>query len=160
MVLERGPALVEALAADALSSGSPALGQAVALHLLRALLVVDAPHVSTTHASSSASAAAVVAAAAYGNGVPQQLLSQLAAMPAAALTGLGKRARRSVHVVEAALALLAALAAAGPPAARAAAAQQLYSLNCLGALNRWGVGVGLRQGSRWCFRGSPARGDK
>ncbi|PNW73920.1 hypothetical protein CHLRE_13g578100v5 [Chlamydomonas reinhardtii] len=158
VVAEAGPALVEALAADALNGSAPPLGQAVSLHLLRALLAVDSAHYGASSASSApgsgaaaaasmaasaaaaaaaaGSAGAVVAAAAYSQGVPQQLLGQLAALPPSALTAAGKRARRSVHVLEAALALLAALAAAGPPAARAAAAQQLYSLNALTALNR------------------------
>ncbi|KAG2438910.1 hypothetical protein HYH02_010705 [Chlamydomonas schloesseri] len=158
VVAEAGPGLVEALAADALNGSAPPLGQAVSLHLLRALLAVDSAHYGASSASSASgsgaaaaaamaasvaaaaaaagSAGAVVAAAAYAQGVPQQLLGQLAALPPSALTAAGKRARRSVHVLEAALALLAALAAAGPPAARAAAAQQLYSLNALTALNR------------------------
>ncbi|GFR52149.1 hypothetical protein Agub_g14664, partial [Astrephomene gubernaculifera] len=140
VVSEHGPALVEALAADALSGSAPPLGQAVALHLLRALLAVDASTASAAGTGNaplgSSSAGAVVAAAAYQQGVPQQLLTQLAALSPAALSAGGKKARRAVHVMEAALSLLAGLAAAGPPGARAAAAQQLYSLNCLTALNR------------------------
>jgi hypothetical protein len=42
VVAEAGPALVAALAGDVLSNGTPQLGQAVALHLLRALLVAEA----------------------------------------------------------------------------------------------------------------------
>ncbi|GLC49201.1 hypothetical protein PLESTB_000193200 [Pleodorina starrii] len=128
VISAHGSPLVEALAADALSGSAPPLGQAVALHLLRALLAADS--------AAGGAAGAAVASAAYRQGLPQQLLAQIASLPAAALAAGGKRARRTVHVLEAALALLAGLAVAGPPAARAAAAQQLYSLNCVMALNR------------------------
>ncbi|KAG2487371.1 hypothetical protein HYH03_013942 [Edaphochlamys debaryana] len=134
VVSEAGPALVEALAADALSGSAPPLGQAVALHLLRALALVDSG--GGGGGGGGGAAGAAVAAASYAAGVPQQLLAQVAALTPAALAGGGKKARRAVHVMEAALALLAALAAAGPPAARAAAAQQLYSLNAVTALTR------------------------
>lgn len=119
---------MEALAADALNGSGPQLGQAVSLHLLRALLTVDS--------AAGGAAGAIVAAAAYRQGVPQQVLAHVAALPAATLTAGGKRSRQAVHVLEAALALLEGLAVAGPPAARATAVQQLYSLNCITALNR------------------------
>ncbi|GIL51286.1 hypothetical protein Vafri_7316 [Volvox africanus] len=128
VISAQGVALVEALAADALSGNVPPLGQAVALHLLRALLTVDS--------ASGGASGVVVAAAVYRQHIPQQLLAQIGALPATTLASGGKRARRAVHVLEAALALLAGLATAGPPAGRAASAQQLYSLNCVLALTR------------------------
>ncbi|KXZ49324.1 hypothetical protein GPECTOR_22g918 [Gonium pectorale] len=133
LATECAPAVLAALlrgcCGGAVGSGAEAvaaLDQAVALHLMRALLVAD---------SSGGNGGAVAAACCSAN-VPQQLLSQVAALSGSALSGGGKRGRRVVHMAEAALALLAALAAAGPATARAQSAQRLYGLNCLTALTR------------------------
>lgn len=67
LLAEHGAQLVDLISVDALNTSAPALQQAVALHLIGALVAAD------TRAG--------VAGAAHAQGVPQQLLHLLATVP-------------------------------------------------------------------------------
>jgi hypothetical protein len=123
LLCEQGPCLVELLARDALDPASPQLHQALALHLLCALL--GAP-------GGDEAQAGAIASALYASNVPQALLQLMTTLPHMVLVQpSGKRARRSVYVIEAQLALLLRLAEAGPPRQRQLSAQRLHALHAL-----------------------------
>ncbi|MEW5301033.1 MAG: hypothetical protein WDW36_003916 [Sanguina aurantia] len=117
ILAEHGPALVALIAVDALNVSSPALQQAVALHLVGALVAADAR--------------VGVAAAAHAHGVPQQLLQLLASVPQAAVIQHSRKARRAMYVIEAQLSLLLRLTEAGPVRQRTASAQKVQALQAI-----------------------------
>ncbi|KAI8466819.1 MAG: hypothetical protein J3K34DRAFT_524227 [Monoraphidium minutum] len=109
----RGP-LVALLSQDALAPAARGgMGQAVALHLLSALVAADA-------------GGAAVAAEAHAKGVPRALLDGLARYGAGA----------AVYVVEAQLSLLLRLAGAGGPGGRMGSAKALQDAGAIPYLCR------------------------
>jgi hypothetical protein len=123
LVNAHGPALLPTILRDALDASGPQLQQAVALHLLAALVAA---------AGDATSGGASLVGAMYQHALPQTLLQCVAGVPPALLANPSRASRRGVLVVSAQLALLLALVQAGSSAAaRQAAAHALFTLQPL-----------------------------
>ncbi|KAJ9507657.1 hypothetical protein QJQ45_019155, partial [Haematococcus lacustris] len=138
---------VELVARDALDASAAQLQQAVALHLLAALVTATCccpPAPPTPQISHAGMLGAPMAHAQQGAGpsplatallqqnVPQVLFQGLAALPDSVLVSPSQSSRRAVTVLQAQLSLLLVMAQSGSgPKARQLAAQSLYSLQPL-----------------------------